>query len=52
MVALPVSASAIPFISGARAKRRAATTVAALAIRLTCFYSSLLIQYVKDNAPM
>jgi hypothetical protein len=52
MVALPVSANAVPFVSGVRAKKRAATTVAALADWLTSFYSSLLIQYVKDNAPM
>ena len=52
MVALPVSANAVPFIGGTRAKKRTATVVTALADWLTCFYSSLLIQYVKDNAPM
>jgi hypothetical protein len=52
MVALPVSANAVPFVSEARAKKRAATVVAALADWLISSYSSLLIQYVKDNAPM
>jgi short-subunit dehydrogenase len=52
MVALPVSANAVLFISGVRAKRRAATVVAALADWLSSFYSSLLIQYVNDHAPM